>query len=662
MTPIRPLLVTLLLVLAAHLVPSSALAQPDRFGSKSSSPFAVPAAETPKVVVTALVSTPQVRPGDQAVIAVVLDHATHWHTQSHAGDALVEGQLATTITATIDGPAASAAQTGPVQWPPSKPFLFDFGFGPKTIRVFEGRSIAYVPVLIAPDAQPGQNIPITLDVFYQACDDTTCEAPQDRRLTVNLDVVAADAVLDAPAPGPDFAAFNPAVFADADAWGSVRQAQDAAAAALAPTSGNFFGIPLPNPASPVGLIVFGLLGVLGGVILNLTPCVLPVIPLKIMSITKHAGHPGRSVVLGLWMALGVVAFWAALGVVAITFTGLADPSRIFGYWWVTAGIGLLIAVMGVGIMGAFQINLPQSLYAINPKADTAWGSFLFGVMTAVLGLPCFGFVAGALLAGSATMPTLTILSIFGGIGVGMAAPYLILSLNPRLVKSVPKAGPASDLVKQVMGLLLLAAAAYFIGSGLLTLLASAHLPWWAKAVHWWAVAVLVGAAGAWMLWRTIGITKRPLRRGVIALAALVLGALGVLSAVSATQEARSSIWRPWTAQAEADALASGRVVVMDFTASWCLNCKALKAAVLNRDPVKARLLDSGVVPLTVDLSSTDAPGWERLRELGRTGIPTLVVRSPRGAAPDWIANAYTPEQVVGALDVASTAPPAPTGG
>jgi thiol:disulfide interchange protein len=110
--------------------------------------------------------------------------------------------------------------------------------------------------------------------------------------------------------------------------------------------------------------------------------------------------------------------------------------------------------MGIGIMGLFTIQLPAAVYAVNPKAETAWGSFLFGVMTAVLGLPCFGFVAGALLAGAATLPASTVMLVFASIGVGMAAPYLVLSAKPSLLRHLPRTGPASELVKQVMGLLL----------------------------------------------------------------------------------------------------------------------------------------------------------------------------------------------------------------
>ena len=179
----------------------------------------------------------------------------------------------------------------------------------------------------------------------------------------------------------------------------------------------------------------------------------------------------------------------------------ADPSTIFGIWWVTGIIGLVIALMSLGIMGLFQIKLPQKVYMVNPKADSAWGAFVFGIMTAVLGLPCFGFVAGALLAGAATMPSILVLTVFAFMGIGMAAPYVVLAMFPKLIEKLPRTGPASELIKHIMGLLMLGAAAYFLGTAVIAY-GIGHdwtFPWWGKAVHWWAIGFVVSplVSGLW---------------------------------------------------------------------------------------------------------------------------------------------------------------------
>jgi thiol:disulfide interchange protein len=274
-----------------------------------------------------------------------------------------------------------------------------------------------------------------------------------------------------------------------------------------------------------------------------------------------------------------------------------------------------------------------------------------------------------LLAGAATLPTSVILIIFGSLGVGMAAPYLVLSAKPGLVEKLPRTGPASELVKQVMGLLLLAAAAYFIGSGLIALVS--ERPWMARQLHWWAVALFGAAAGVWLLVRTVQITSKAAPRFVFTIVAVVIGAVGVLYAMDSTAKARenyqdraaaiaaaggegqliTTTWIDYSPELLERARSEGYIVVLDFTAEWCLNCKALKAAVLNREPVKSALASDRIISMTVDLTSTKAPGWEKLRELGQTGIPLLVVYGP-GLDEPWQSNAYTAQQVMDALEAA----------
>lgn len=619
-----------------------------------------------EVVVRAEISKRRVAAGDQLIAAVVLQHAPSWHTWPNKPvlpEALKGFPATATQVRVRDLP--DGVRVGPLQWPATSPEVVNYTGEDLEIQFYKGEAVIFVPLLVDADASIGERR-IVFEAFFQACDDRVCLPPTTVAVTLSFSVVALEE-REGDAASALFAPFDPRVFADAGAWGREPVASAETGDIEAAPGRSFFGIPMPSADSPGGIAVIVLLAALGGLILNLTPCVLPVIPIKVMTISQHGKTPGKSFFLGLWMAIGVVAFWVGIGLLAVSVTSFADPSRLFGIWWVTLGIGLIIAAMGFGIMGAFQINLPQSVYAVNPKADSAWGSFVFGVMTGVLGLPCFGFVAGALLAGVATQPALVSLAIFAGIGAGMAAPYLILSMNPKWLSKVPRTGPASELVKQVMGLLMIAAAAYFVGSGLIALVN--ERPYLGKQLHWWAIAIFASAAGVWLIVRTIQITKKPARRLVFGAIGLALGGLATLVALDFTANARERYEIDAAARAAAEgtgeivtgtwisfsepmlqrALDEGYVVVLDFTAEWCLNCKALKAAVLDRDPVRSALREKGVVTMTVDLTSTSAPGWDKLRSLGQTGIPTLAVYGPGLEGGPIISNAYTSQQVLGWL-------------
>lgn len=679
--------------------------------------------------------------GETSLLAVVIDHKEGWHTYppNNTGPEAVVGSLLP-VTVEVQG-----LITGDAVYPEAKlipvPQALLFGelanqTPPPTYGVFSNRAVVLVPVRVPADASGTIDAQVT--VSWQACDDITCLPPTDQTFTVSLEVgehrdAGVDAALFAGADQIDLAVVPetggvPADPAAADDAGDDAAEQGAAApgadAGPVTQSGSsaMFGFLPDLPTSPAALIgalvVFGLIG---GFVLNLTPCVLPVIPIKVMTLQSHAGESrGRVFVLGGAMALGVVSFWLALAVpVLLLGEAFQDPSAIFGNWYVTLGIGLIIAVMAVGIMGAFEIRLPQRLYAVNPKADTAFGSFMFGVMAGVLGLPCFGFVAGALvpaalgIGGSAGegggLATAAVLLLFGSLGVGMAAPYLVLSLFPKALNFLPRTGPGSDLVKRVLGVLMLAAAAFFLGSGIRTLV-NDH-PWLGDALHWIVLGLLVLAGGLLLAVQAVRLSARPAPKVLSVVLGLALAAVGGLIVLERSASARQGfqaelaaqtsideqreqtiqnlqsaladlrvagvqgasdealqrlesaaaalgspvilpgVWNPYSPELEKYALEQGRVVVLDFTADWCLNCKALEAAVLNVDPVRPVLFGEGVVAVKADLTSKSAPGWARLRSLNRTGIPTLAILGP-GLEEPLVYNTYTSQTVLSAIEQA----------
>lgn len=630
---------SIFIVLQLALFSSLTLAQPS-FGGFGE-------VETP-VTISNDLSNHEVVPGATFVIAVILDHDEGFHTWPNKP--IIPEELgdfpATATTITPNLPVGLTA--GPIQWPDTHTVSVRFLGPPIDLVTYDGKAVAYIPVRVAQDAPLGE-LTFSVDTFFQACDEMICFQPTNDTQSITLTIAESTTPAEA---NPIFSGFDPTVFSNTDAWGESLDSDTSTAAVT--NQRQFLGLfVLPPIDSAAGIGVIALAAAFGGFILNLTPCVLPVIPLKVMTITNHAGESkSQAIKLGLMMALGVITFWVGIGIPVAFVADFVDPSIIFGVWWVTGIIGVLIALMGLGIMGLFTIKLPQKTYMINPKADSPSGSFMFGIMTAILGLPCFGFVAGALLAGAATMQPWQVMIIFFSLGFGMAFPYFILTMNPKWMNKIPKTGPASELVKQVMGLLMLAAAAYFLGTTMISVASTQQwgTPWWFKAIHWWVIAFFALTAGGLLLVRTIGITKKIAPRLIFSVLGLLFATSGIAVAANQTSHQYHYFWQPYS-QVELDkALANGKVVVLDFTAEWCLNCKTLEATVLARDPVKPLLLSADVVPMAADVTATSAPGWDKLRDLGQTGIPLLVVYEPGNPDPVWLSNAYSSRQVVDAIE------------
>ncbi|MBX3354749.1 MAG: thioredoxin family protein [Phycisphaeraceae bacterium] len=636
------------------------------------------------VRVRAIPARERVIPGDPVPVAIVFDIKPGWHIWTSAVQAArlpaefsrFDGATYTTIA--LDSAASSAGVEGLVvgtsfiQWPDYKPSTVSLGEGPQTFAFYEGRVIAYLPIMVAPDAVPGERT-IPLLVSVQACDDSSCAMPEDVSVRVALTVLspseaaAEQSTGTAQAPGMTqppggsssasqggstdtalFAAFDPSVF------GRIAAGEAGDEAPLISGAGddrrvhfNLFVIQFSVDPDGAGVLLLILIALVGGMLLNLTPCVLPVIPLKIMGLTQMAGDRMRAIVLGLAMTGGIIAFWAVLGILMASIRGVDAVSALFQFPLVTLGIGLFIAVMAIAMSGVFTVGLPNWVYAFEPKHDSLKGSFMVGIMTAILSTPCTGPFMGASIgfAQKINSPWL-LFGIFIAIGIGMALPYLVLSAFPELVKRVPRAGPASELVKQIMGLLLLAAALYFIGSGVVGLIGHRGYE------YWWVVAAVSGFAGLWLMIRTMQITRSPSRRlmfgGVGAVIIAISGAVGHAMA----GQVDPLNWSLFSPEAEARARDEGQVVVIKFTAHWCLSCKALEKVALSPPRIVDRLSRPDVKLLTVDITDGDPIQKARLREAESATIPLLLVYAPDGALT-LRSDAYTTQQVLDAVNLAA---------
>jgi len=676
-----------------------------------------------RVEVKVAVAATEVAPGGDIPVAITFTLSPHWHIWPKPGAipadlADFESSIRTTIDVNpgADGKIVAmpgiAFHDGFAQWPAPIGVEFDIGEGPKKYAVHEGVFTVYLPMSVAADAKPGA-VEIPIRVGFQACDENGCLAPSGYDLVARFTIAAAPAA--APA-NEAFGAFDPSVYA------RIRSGEKPSEL----LEFNLFSWKFSIDPRGTGLLVLLLIAAAGGFILNFTPCVLPVIPLKIMGLAQAAqGSRAKCFALGFTMSLGVVAFWMLLGTLMATVQGFTSANQLFQMPWFTILVGVVISAMAIGMAGFFSVKLPDWVYMVEAKHDSYGGSFLFGIMTAVLSTPCTAPLMGTAVAWSTTQGVATILAVFAAVGVGMALPYLVLSAYPNLVDRMPRSGPSSDLIKQVMGLLLLAAGAYFAGAGISGLLVTPPEP--PGKAYWWAVTVLGTAAGAWLLWRgfRIAAARWPLAVALIIVgwaflagASLFLTALlgamelilnrlsadeasverigelagrfiGGAACMAATllamrwlcrrsrvhggacfstlfgllilgpsvliglsQTAKGPVdWTYYTPERLEEARADGKVVVVDFTAEWCANCKTLEALVLNLPGVSKELNAEDVAAIKVDLTGNNEAGNALLKASNRVTIPLLLVYGRDGSLV-MNASDYTPQQVLDAITAA----------
>ena len=643
--------------------------------------FGRQAAKTPEffdsrdeVQVTVIPDRRVVAAGGDLSLAVVFDHQPGWHIHTHQPEVPVElGDAGDYIATSIDVSSSSDSiipHPNWTQWPEAHEVEVAFGSKPVQYAVYEGRAVAFVPCTVAADAAPGE-VTLTVRPVFQVCDDRHClaptpqpplpgETPSSRWLeygwTVDIEVVPLAQMDSMSSPPSDFANMDGTVFA------KIRSGEEAPDEAPDVTFDVFgMGFSLDTDGS-LGLILLLIVAGIGGFLLNLTPCVLPVIPLKIMAIAGSSSSRGRTMMLGIAMTLGVIGFWIGIGLAIALLTGFTASNQLFQYPIFTIGIGVIIAAMAVGMCGLFSVKLPSAVYMVSPRHDTVSGSFLFGIMTAVLATPCTAPFMGAAMAWAATEPPAITTLTFAAIGIGMSLPYLLLAAFPKLTDRMPKAGPASELIKQVMGLLMLAAATYFIGVGLSGMLADPPQP--PSRMYFWFVAGVIAAAGFWLAFRTWQLTRSSTdststraaltwRWSMSGVGAIIVAA-GIGLAVTLTDHGPIA-WTWYTPEKFQQAISEGKVVVMEFTAEWCLNCKALEETVLATDEVASLLASPDVEPIKIDLTGNNTEGNAMLKAVDRHQIPLLVIFDPQGNEV-FKGDFYTVTQVVEAVNAARSNP------
>jgi thiol:disulfide interchange protein DsbD len=585
-----------------------------------------PAAPGDVVKVRTAWSVDRARPGDAIILAVVADIKTGFHINADAQQVNPFEDFKPYPTKVSVADVSDELTIESPRYPKAVPITVEYAAG--DLMSFEGQTVIYLPIKLAETIAPG-NHGIKLVFEYQACSDTYCLFPAKINFEGSLAVVG---------PGTGVSKTNKALFAGFD--------RGSAAAASSEVSFDLFGWTFAiDVSSGFGMIFLLVTAGLGGMLLNFTPCVLPLIPIKIISLSHVAQDRKRCFMLGLAMFLGVLAFWLVLGVLIALVSDFSATNQLFQYPVFTILVGLLIGVMATGMFGFFNVRLPNFIYMINPEQDTLKGSFGLGVLAAILSTPCTAPFMGAAAAWAATQPPTTTLATFAAIGAGMALPYLVLSAQPTWVEKMPKTGPASNLIKQTMGLFMLAAAVYFIGVGLAALFADPPNP--TTKIYWWPVTLLGVAAGGWLAYRTFQLTDRVRQRTIYAGIGVMIMALSVWGAVQLTDPGPVD-WVYYTPERFSEASSENKVIVMVFTAEWCLNCKALEQGVFKNPKIADLFAKDDIVPMKVDITGNNPAGKAKLKEVGTLTIPLLVIFSPNGKQL-FKSDFYTAGQVYDAV-------------
>jgi thiol:disulfide interchange protein len=393
----------------------------------------------------------------------------------------------------------------------------------------------------------------------------------------------------------------------------------------------------PVPFSKLLPILGGMF--IGGLILNLMPCVFPVIGLKIMGFVQQAGENRRSIALhGATFTLGVLASFAVLSGIlfAIRAAALRNGTELKGWGyqlqdpWVVVILLLLIFVLGLNMFGLFEIG--ASATSVGGKLQSKsghTGSFFSGVLATVVATPCSAPFLGVAIGASMALPGHQFFPAFGAMALGLAAPYLILSLFPALVEKLPRPGAWMESFKQAMSFLLFATAGYllWVYSGLI---GQENL-----------LAPLLGlsliAAGAWIY----GHWNLPHKSGKVRTTALAVTTLFAISGtVMALPKQPDELWLPWSEETVENLLSEDTPVYIDFTAQWCLTCQVNKKFAYT-DEVVALAKEKGIVFLKADKTASNPAIEAKLQELGRSAIPVNVLLIP-GEEPIITPEILTP--------------------
>jgi thiol:disulfide interchange protein len=412
-----------------------------------------------------------------------------------------------------------------------------------------------------------------------------------------------------------------------------------------------------------GIFTFLLFGFLGGIILNLMPCVLPVISLKIFSFIQHAGQSRQKILRsGIAFAGGIFVWFIGLALFLIALKAAGREITWGGFQFTNPyfvlALSVIVLVFALNLFGVFEISMPQTatrgvLGWTGAQGDV--GSFFQGVFATVLATPCTAPFLGTALGFAFTQAPAIILSIFFAIAAGMSAPYLLLCAQPAWLRFLPRPGPWMLHVKQFMGFLLLATLLFL----LYVLGAQRGL----EGAIWASCFLLFVSIACWMKGSFIVATTSFAKRSVVFVLVLVLliasgiyfigGKFHSAKLASANLQLRGD-WQAFTPERLQAERKQGHLVFVDFTAAWCLTCKFNEANVLESAAVREAFQRHAIVKLKADWTNGDPVITKLLQQFGRPGVPLYVLYRGKSEEPIIFPELLTKSIILDKLETIST--------
>ena len=492
------------------------------------------------------------------------------------------------------------------------------------IKYHKGKVSWTLPVHAPEDAKAGEHV-VEGMIAYQACQDKSCLPPVALKFKATIVVgegKTADTAIEltkAKARDAFDAAAEKKWVDKIDASGGESPtAKPDAVVPAAPTSATPKEPPQKSSLSFPLVLLFALIG---GVILNVMPCVLPVVGLKIMSFVQQAGEDRRRILmLNIVYVLGILSVFAILAALAVLLS--FSWGEQFTYFPVRLGLTLLLFALALSYLGVWEIPVPGMASGKGSQElqnrEGYPGAFFKGVFATILATPCSGPLLGGILGLTFGLRPYQTVIVIMTVGLGMSLPYLIIGANPKLVSWLPKPGNWMETLKEFLAFLFLGTVAFFFNQ-----FSDDHkLPVFVALIGVWFGCWLIGKVPNWE-----SLQKRLIAWSSGIASATLIGILAfrLLGPVELPPGEKAIPWEPYDEARLVQLQSEGKTVLVDFTAKWCVNCIVNYNVALNTEPTRQMLEELNAVPMLADWTDRNETIKKKLTELQSRSIPLLAI-------------------------------------